>query len=221
MLWHHAAEVAQRGDLGSLPDLAIAQAVAWSKKPHLLIDGLVAAGFLDRDETHRLVIHDWPEHCEQSVCKYLEYGRKDFLPVYRYSLENRKRKDRKSLPSRVAEAEASEKETTEKEKPSKSKKLSRSEASPEFEEFWAGYWLKKAKADAWRAYAAHVTTPALHVAVMEAVEAQTPEMMSRDASKRPYGATWLNAGRWNDEIVAPSNGAKSNKQDILLKGIGL
>jgi len=121
----------------------------------------------------------------------------------------------------MAMAEASEKETTEKEKPSAKKKLSRSEASPEFEEFWSGYWLKKAKSDAWRAYAAHVTTPALHVAVMEAVEAQTPEMMSRDASKRPYGATWLNAGRWNDEIVAPSNGAKSNKQDMLLKGIGL
>lgn len=120
MLWHHAGEVAQRGDIGSLPDRAIAEAVGWPKKPTLLIDGLVSAKWLDRDADHRLIIHDWPEHCEQSVIKWLEYNHKSFLRIYGYSLENRKRKGRDSHPSReeeaMVEAKASEKETTEKEK---------------------------------------------------------------------------------------------------------
>lgn len=104
MLWHHANQHTPRGDIGSLPDAAISQAVSWHRRPQILIDGLVTARWLDRDETFRLVIHDWPDHCEQSSIKWLEYNHTDFLPIYGYSLENRKRKGRDSLPSRVAMA---------------------------------------------------------------------------------------------------------------------
>ncbi len=147
MLWHHAGEVAQRGDIGSLPDRAIAEAVGWPKKPEKLIEGLLSARWLDADAEHRLIIHDWPEHCEQSVIKWLEYNRKSFLRIYSYSLENRKRRSRDSHPSREEEVvvEASGKETTTTEKPSENEKPLRSKATTNFEQFWRVYWRKVGK----------------------------------------------------------------------------
>lgn len=106
MMWHHAAQVTPMGDLGSIPDKAIAAAIDWAKKPELLVDGLIACGWLNVHDSCRFYIHDWPTHCEQSVIKFLEYNHKDFLPIYGVSLENRKRKSRVSLPSRVAMAMA-------------------------------------------------------------------------------------------------------------------
>lgn len=82
MLWHFVGQNAPRGDIGSVPDRQIAAAVAWDGKADKLIDGLVSSVWLDRHEEYRLVVHDWPEHCEQSVRKWLLRNKKNFLPVY-------------------------------------------------------------------------------------------------------------------------------------------
>lgn len=82
MLWHFVGQNAPRGDIGSVPDRQIAAAVAWDGKTDKLIDGLVSSVWLDRHEEYRLVVHDWPEHCEQSVRKWLLRNKKGFLPVY-------------------------------------------------------------------------------------------------------------------------------------------
>ena len=110
MLWHHANQYTPRGDIGSLPDTAIAESVAWNKKPRLLIDGLVSSKWLELNEEYRLIVHDWPDHCEQSAIKWLEYNHADFLPIYGVSLEKRKRKSRDSLSTRVAMAMAKDSE---------------------------------------------------------------------------------------------------------------
>ncbi len=120
MLWQFAGQYTQQGDIGRVPDRVIAGAADWQKKPETLINAMVQTGWLDRvDEPHRLIIHDWPEHCEQSVIKWLEYNDKKFLPIYGVSLDNRKRNSSKSLPSREAKAEAkdSESEVPEKKTP--------------------------------------------------------------------------------------------------------
>ena len=76
-----------------------------------------------------------------------------------------------------------------------------------FAQWWAIYWLKNAKKDARKAFAHHVKTEARFQRVMAATREQSPEMMSREPSKRPYGATWLNGERWEDEpAAAPVNG---------------
>ena len=106
MLWHHANQHTPRGDIGSLPDAAISEASGWNKKPSILIEALVKSRWIEIDNDYRFIIHDWPDHCEQSAIKWLEYNHTDFLPIYGVSLENRKRKSRDSLPSRVAMAMA-------------------------------------------------------------------------------------------------------------------
>lgn len=82
MLWQFTADHCPRGNVGSIPDAAIAQSVAWSKKSTVLIEALCEVGFLERNAAHRLIIHDWPDHAESSVCKKLSRSGKDFLPSY-------------------------------------------------------------------------------------------------------------------------------------------
>lgn len=60
-LWGWAAEYALDGDLTDYKPSSIARAVAWNKPPRLLMDALVASGYIDvRDG--RIYIHDWDEH---------------------------------------------------------------------------------------------------------------------------------------------------------------
>lgn len=67
MLWHWAARYAQDGAIGRYDDDDIADALYWSEPAERLITALVESGFVDRDEQHRLVLHGWSEHCEDSV----------------------------------------------------------------------------------------------------------------------------------------------------------
>lgn len=99
MLWHFVGANTPRGDIGSAPDIEIAAAVGWPKKPAPLIEALCAekSRWLDRDHTHRLIVHDWPEHAEYEVCRKLVSSGKDFLEVYGISAQLRA----KSAPMRA------------------------------------------------------------------------------------------------------------------------
>jgi len=67
MLWHFTAEYAPRGDIGRFADIDIAEEVAWEAEAEKLIDALVECGWLERDERHRLIVHDWAEHADDAV----------------------------------------------------------------------------------------------------------------------------------------------------------
>lgn len=79
MLWHFTAKWAPQGDIGKYPDSAIAEAVGWKRPTGAkgvtpecrLSDALVDAEWLDRDTVHRLLVHDWPDHADQSVKRML------------------------------------------------------------------------------------------------------------------------------------------------------
>jgi uncharacterized protein YdaU (DUF1376 family) len=71
-----------------------------------------------------------------------------------------------------------------------------------FNQWWAEYWLHKAKKAAREAFRKHVQSEARFQQIMAATRSQRPEMISREPSKRPHGATWLNGERWTDEVAA-------------------
>jgi hypothetical protein len=75
-----------------------------------------------------------------------------------------------------------------------------------FGQWWPEYWRHEAKKAARMAFGRQVKTEEVFRKVMVATRAQSAEMMSREPSKRPHGATWLNGERWNDEIEVPQNG---------------
>lgn len=66
-LWHAAAEYRPRGDVGAWSDAEFAFHLRWDGDPGKLIAALTETGWTDKHDEHRLVIHDWHEHCEDSV----------------------------------------------------------------------------------------------------------------------------------------------------------
>lgn len=67
LLWAFTSRVAIQGNIGKWPDGAIAESCYWTGEVSLFIDSLVAVGYLDRDPEHRLVVHDWHDHCPNWV----------------------------------------------------------------------------------------------------------------------------------------------------------
>jgi hypothetical protein len=62
LLWHLTAREAPRGDIGKLSNEDIALALDYRGDEDVLIEALIRTRWLDRNETHRLLIHDWHEH---------------------------------------------------------------------------------------------------------------------------------------------------------------
>jgi hypothetical protein len=71
-LWHFTARHAIRGDIGRWSDGDIAEALDWAGDPSNLVSALVETGWLDEHPTHRLLVHDWHEHADDSVKKTLK-----------------------------------------------------------------------------------------------------------------------------------------------------
>jgi hypothetical protein len=71
-LWHFTANYAPSADVGRWPNLSIAQFIGWNDDPDKLVDALVTTGWLDKHKTHRLVVHDWHDHADETVIKRLQ-----------------------------------------------------------------------------------------------------------------------------------------------------
>lgn len=66
-IWDFAAVNTPAGDLGRFSDEDIALDIEYEGSPDELIEALVNRRWLDRCDDHRLVIHDWPDHCEDGI----------------------------------------------------------------------------------------------------------------------------------------------------------
>ena len=67
LLLDFTATYAPAGDIGKWPDSSIAGACEWREDTDILLEALITSGWLDRDPTHRLLVHDWQDHCESWV----------------------------------------------------------------------------------------------------------------------------------------------------------
>lgn len=72
----------------------------WHGDPSDLIEMLVQAGLLERDEQYGLVIHDWPAKCSPSVKRKLRSTGKEFCPVYGAELLNGRKPVEKPEPDK-------------------------------------------------------------------------------------------------------------------------
>jgi len=71
LLWEYTCDFAPRGNIGRWPNEDIAQAVEWQANPDELIIALTDAGWLDKSDDHRLVVHDWHDHAPEYIKKRL------------------------------------------------------------------------------------------------------------------------------------------------------
>lgn len=66
-VWLLCSDCCDEGNLGKFTDEEIADYLEWEGPPGMVVNALVEAGWVDRDEKHRLVVHDWLEHCPEFV----------------------------------------------------------------------------------------------------------------------------------------------------------
>jgi hypothetical protein len=81
-LWHWTAMYAPQGDIGKHSDDAIEEACFWPSTKRgkgKLLAALIAAGWVDKDPGHRLIVHDWDEHADEAVKKRLTRAGIDFV----------------------------------------------------------------------------------------------------------------------------------------------
>jgi hypothetical protein len=67
MLWQATAKNCPQGDIGKFGNEDIAIMVDWDGDPDELVAALVECRWLDSCDEHRLLVHDWHEHCPQYV----------------------------------------------------------------------------------------------------------------------------------------------------------
>jgi len=80
-LWILTANSANDGAIGKFSDMEIAAWLEWQGDSEELIESLVVAGFLDRCQENRLVVHDWAEHCPAYVKGNMGKHKKSFAVV--------------------------------------------------------------------------------------------------------------------------------------------
>lgn len=78
LLWHWTARYAPAGDVGRYDDAEIADACAWDGDPAQIVAALVDCGWIDRDDAHRLTVHDWREHADDFLHQSLARARRFF-----------------------------------------------------------------------------------------------------------------------------------------------
>ncbi len=73
LLWHFTVRHAIRGDVGKWSNPEIASAIGWpADDADRLINALVESRLIDVNQRHRLVIHDWPDHADDSTKKTIQ-----------------------------------------------------------------------------------------------------------------------------------------------------
>lgn len=82
LLWDFTAEYAIQGDVGKWPNAVIASACDYRADPDSFVEALVKSKWLDEDTMHRVVIHDWPHHCERWVKLKMGKLKLTFLQCY-------------------------------------------------------------------------------------------------------------------------------------------
>ncbi len=80
-LWHLAARETPRGDIGRLSDEAILVGIDYDGDGKALLEALVAEHWLDRHPTHRLVVHDWHEHADDAVKRFIARNHTTFADI--------------------------------------------------------------------------------------------------------------------------------------------
>ena len=66
-LWHLTARETPRGDIGKLSDDDIAIGIDYHGDAVDMLAALVDCRWLDVHPDHRLLVHHWPDHCDDSV----------------------------------------------------------------------------------------------------------------------------------------------------------
>ncbi len=83
LLWESTAEFAPQGDIGRFGDDWIEASCQWNGTKGALVKALLDAKWVESDPQSRLIVHDWHDHCEDSVRKRLKRLGLPFLSIHK------------------------------------------------------------------------------------------------------------------------------------------
>src|SRR5262245_37189711 len=192
MLWHLTARYTPRGDVGKWSDDEIAMALDWEGDPAALIYAFIQSGLLENHPEHRLVVHDWADHAENTVRKCIKRKGLSFVSKHVGTSPDMSRQVAPALcplPKPFALCPLPDLSLA---------TLARTPAN-EFDEFWKAYPVHEGKQRARKAWA-KLKPPPLR-AILEALEWQRrlPKWAEDGGRYVPHAATYLNGRRWEDE----------------------
>lgn len=78
-IWHITARQTPCGNIGKISDEDIAIAIDYHQDERRMITALVETGWLDRNNQHRLVVHDWPDHADDGIHMKLARAKQFFI----------------------------------------------------------------------------------------------------------------------------------------------
>lgn len=202
MLWHMVARYTPRGDIGHYSDREIARALYWTGKPENLIKAMLASRWLDADPVHRLLVHDWADHADQTVRRVLAARKQDFARPMLASTSI----DASIMPT-TPTVDASPPVSgvhshSHRPAPAASAAGVTDEEPEGFSEFWQAYPKKVGKAQARKAWTkTQGKRPELAVILGALSAAKESDQWQGDEGRYiPHPATWINAERWSDEM---------------------
>jgi len=229
-LWTWAVIHAQDGDLSKYPDEAIASACMWKKKPETLLNALKATGFM----TDNMMIHDWEEYAGKLIDRREANARRNREARARANTKKEKgdapkasrdtpkdiqqehheritsaSRDGATVPNLTIPNHTSIPPIVPQGTATRSQKAA---MDAMFDDFWAAYPKKVAKATAKSAFLKHKPTLELVEKMIAGIEKyKKTDQWTRDGGQYiPHAATWLNQKRWEDEI--PTGGKRVSFQ---------
>lgn len=119
--FHFVGRCCPRGDIGKFTNQDIAEGCYWTGEPDKFIAAMLASGWLDQSSAHRLLLHDWSDHCEEGI-------RRALLRESVCTFADRKPVRRKSYDD-VLSNQKSDKGSTNVRPPSRSRSRIRAEAN--------------------------------------------------------------------------------------------
>lgn len=229
LLWHFAAEFCPQGNIGRFSDDRIEAALDWRGPRGKLLGALSEAGWVDECPVSRLLVHDWHEHCDESVRRKLQRAGLEFLTV-RGEVTDPCRNIPDSLSEEVrlplpwplpkpepipqtpnapngAGSQNGHSRPPRKLAPGKrsSDQISKAlgDRLPWWEEFWKVYPCREGKNPAMDAFERKIQTRDVAVLAYKGAGRYADKCHADPTIKIKYAQGWINDERWTDEIIMP------------------
>ncbi len=200
-IWLFVARSHFRGDIGASENFYIADAIGWTGDEDELIDALIETGWIDLHPVHRLVVHDWNEHCPNYVKGNISRrGGIEDAPRGSSSREVPKEipkgQSLEDAPSKPSQAKPSQDITCASE--DAEVKVVKKEYTDDFIRFWNEYPKKKSKDYAYKAW--KLKKPPIEAVLQKLTIAKKDPQWTKDGGQFiPLPSSWINAGGWKDE----------------------
>lgn len=78
-LWHFTGRYTPQGNIGKYSNSEIESWIEWDGEPDTLIQALIETRWIDINETHRLIVHDWKEHADNTTKIHLKRQKLPFI----------------------------------------------------------------------------------------------------------------------------------------------